>query len=365
VTRLTLFTHVPVVPVTKVHQHVALGGPIWPGFDMQTWIRHCRERKPSDAKPDMPDRLTPFDQPAVWGGFLDSHFGHFVAEHLPRLAASLRERPGDMYLFTVDPGMTRQALAPWVWQIFDWIGLPAAQVHLVTEALYVAELRVAPQAEMLAQVPPKRGYLDLIAPWAGQVAPVACPLLYVSRQGFAAKGGGAHAGEGYLVGLLHQAGVAVLDPGRTTIAVQMAAYVGARRLVFAEGSALHGRQLLGFLPQEIEVLQRRPGKVMAKAALRPRCNRLTYHDVGAGQLMAYWRNGAPRPDPALCLYDVPRLLQVFQGFGVDLAGLWDADAYLRAVQSDIQGWTAAQSPKPRQLAEHRAVLQGLGLDAPM
>ena len=83
-TQLTLFTRVPVVPVTRVHQHVAFGGPIWPGFALQTWVRQCRESKPRDEKPDLPERLTPISGPAVWGGFLDSHFGHFVAEHLPQ-----------------------------------------------------------------------------------------------------------------------------------------------------------------------------------------------------------------------------------------------------------------------------------------
>ena len=91
------------------------------------------------------------------GGFLDSHFGHFVADHLPRLALSLRERPTDAYLFTVGPGMTRAGLGKWVWQVFDWIGLPQDQVHLVTEGLYVAALRVAPKAETLSQIGPAEG----------------------------------------------------------------------------------------------------------------------------------------------------------------------------------------------------------------
>ena len=209
---LTLFTNVPVVPVTRVHQHVAFGGPIWPGFAGQTWVRHCRVCKPWDEKPDLPSQLHPMAAPAVWGGFLDSHFGHFVADHLPRLAFSMRERPVDTYLFTVDPGMTRAGLAGWVWQIFDWIGLSPDQVHLVTEPLYVATLRVGPQAEMLAQVGPMPGYLDAIADWARDLQPVTARVVYVTRLGLSQIGGGAHAGEGYLVRQLQKAGVAVLDP---------------------------------------------------------------------------------------------------------------------------------------------------------
>lgn len=356
---LTLFTDLPVVPVTRVHQHVATGGPIWPGFAVQTWVRHCRNGRPWDKKPDLPARLLPFAGPAVWGGFLDSHFGHFVADHLPRLALSLRERPGDSYLFTVEPGVTRGTLAPWVGQVFDWIGLPWDQVHLVTEGLYVAALRVAPQAETLSQIGPDAAYLAAIAPWAEGLVPERAPLLYVSRTGLPQKGGGAHAGERYLVALLQRLGVAVLDPARANVAAQMAAYAGAARLVFAEGSALHGRQLLGGVPQDIAVLRRRPDTLMAQAALVPRCRSLTYHDVGAGRLMAYWKTGKDRPDPALSLYDVGALMAVFQGLGVDLVPVWDHDAYRAAARADIADWTRVQDPGARRAAEYQAVLHGL------
>ena len=148
---------------------------------------------------------------------------------------------------------------------------------------------------------------------------------------------------------------------RDVIARQVAVYAGAERLIFAEGSALHGRQLLGHLPQDIEVLRRRPDKVMARAQLRPRCRNLTYHDITASQLMAYWKSGAPRPDPALSLYDIPALWHVFQGFGVDLARYWDAGAFVQAARADAADWSARQNPKPHHRAEHRAVLARAGL----
>ena len=92
-TPLQVFRNVPVVPVTSVHQHVALGGPIWPDFAMQTAVRHCRGGLPVDAEPMGLPTTDELDQPAVWGGFLDKSFGHFVAEHTPRLPCALRERP--------------------------------------------------------------------------------------------------------------------------------------------------------------------------------------------------------------------------------------------------------------------------------
>ena len=44
--------------------------------------------------------------------------------------------------------------------------------------------------------------------------------------------------------------------------------------------------MLGYLPQDIAVLRRRPDTLMARAALLSRCRSLTYHDVVAGRLMA-------------------------------------------------------------------------------
>jgi hypothetical protein len=245
--------------------------------------------------------------------------------------------------------------------VFDWIGLPRDQVQFVTEGLSVAALHVAPQAEALSQVAPKASYLRMVEDWALYLVPVPAQVLYVSRLGLPQVGGGAHAGEAYLVDRLSRLGVPVLDPAACSIGAQMAAYAGARRLIFSEGSALHGRQLLGRLDQKIEVLRRRPGKMMARAALRPRCRSLTYHDVSAGSLMAYWKTGKRRPNPALSLYDVAGLMQVFQGFGIDLASVWDGAAFATAARVDIAAWTHWHQPGPDRVAEYQTVLEPLGL----
>ena len=77
-TPLHVFRNVPVVPVTAVHRHVALGGPIWPDFAVQTAVRHWRGGLPVDAEPMAWPATNEVDQPAVWGGFLDKAFGHLV-----------------------------------------------------------------------------------------------------------------------------------------------------------------------------------------------------------------------------------------------------------------------------------------------
>ena len=53
------------------------------------------------------------------------------------------------------------------------------------------------------------------------------------------------AGEAYLEQVLERIGIGVIRPEKFSIAEQMATYRAAQTLMFAEGSALHGAQLLG------------------------------------------------------------------------------------------------------------------------
>ena len=363
---LQMLRDVPVVPVTRVHQHIATGGPIWPAFDRQTGLRHCRNGLPVDQEASLAGPSQDVAAPCVWGGFIDLHFGHFMAEHLPRLPFAVRERPDDAFLFTVAPGGDPGALPDWVWAVLDWVGLDRAQVRFVTIPLHVATLRAGVQAETLPQVAPDAAYLDLLdtRAMAMRLRLQPADLVYVTRAGLPLSGGGGTAGEGYLTGLLAQSGLAVLDPATASLPAQMAVYAGARHLVFAEGSALHGRQLLGRVPQRITVLRRRRGRSMARAMLTPRVTRLDYLEVSGASLVPQWKNGTARPDPALSLYDLPALFAAFARWGVDLAASWDADAYRAAAQADIAAWIPHHRPTPALIAQFHATLAGAGLAAP-
>ena len=186
---LLQFDAVDVVPATAFAKHIATGGPIWPDFAAQVNARHCRGEVPVDHAPARQDPVAQIDEPAVWGGFLDRHFGHLVAEHLPRLPVSLHERPDDLYLFTIEPQLTEADIPAHIWELLAWYGLPRAQVRIVTAPLRVATLRVAPQAEMLPLVAPTSGYLTLLEDRANAngLTPDPADVLYVSRIGFVAQ----------------------------------------------------------------------------------------------------------------------------------------------------------------------------------
>lgn len=357
---MQLFRDITVWPTQGFRLQRATGGPDWPDFAGQVAARHCRNGVPVDFAP-VPAAVGVLERiarPCVWGGVLVLAFGHLVAERLTRLLTARRERPDDLYLFTTQPGWSAENLRGYVWDLLEWYGLPRAQVRVLTEPVQVDALRVAPQAEMLANTGPAPGYLDLIAAHTAAQGLVAnpSPRLYVSRAGMVAEGLGGHAGEAHLVAVLERLGVAVMDPRRVPLRAQLARYAGAGAIMFAEGSALHGRQILGRLDQDIHVLRRRRGRSVAQGILRPRSTSLCYHEVLGQSLMGYTPQGKRRPDHAMAIYDTAALFQAFAGFGVDLAAGWDDAAYRAAALADIEAWVARRKPGAGAQAEYRNAL---------
>ncbi len=351
------FRDVPVVPVTRRKGQIFRGGPIWPRFFRQTAVRHCRAGLPVDRRPDDPAATEALERNAVWGGTLSLQFGHLIAEHLSRLPQSLRDRPEDLFLFTLVPGCGAADLPGFVWEVLGWYGLDRPQVHLVDVPLRAAHLRVAAQGEMLGQ-PTEADFLDLLdaLPSRRGLRPEPAGVVYVSREGMAAEGKGGHAGEAYLADRLRRAGVRVLDPRTCSLTEQLATYAGARVLVFAEGSAIHGRQLLGRISQDIHVLRRRSRRDTASGQLRPRCMRLAYHEaVGAG-VRAEMADGGDRADLMLALYDLDVVFNLFAALGTDLRAGWDEGAYRDAARADILGWLARCGATPEKKTENIARL---------
>jgi hypothetical protein len=360
---MQVFRDIPVVPVTKVKRLKGQGGPIWPDFDSQVSARHCRGGVASDLMPRRPARLSPLAEPATWGGFLAPHFGHLVSEHLTRLPQSLRDRPDDIYLFTAVPGMSADTLPGFVWDVIDWHGLRRDRVRLIEHPLLVQELRVAAQGDTLGGARPTEEFLGILAAIARQngLEPEVNRFAFVTRAGLVPKGKGGHAGESYLAALLQDLGVTVIEPGSLSIRRQMEVYAGAEALIFAEGSALHGRCLLGHVDQHIHVLPRRPFRKTARVQLAARCRQLTYHPVLAGRLGTRTETRGNRNDLDVGLYDPEVLFAVFGGIGIDLRPHWDPVAYLAAVTSDLADWMARVPASPDQIAENLDVLADLDL----
>ncbi|MCU0827641.1 MAG: glycosyltransferase family 61 protein [Tabrizicola sp.] len=359
---MQLFRDVPVVPVPRARGMVAMGGPIWPDFDTQVAARHCRDGAPCDRAPRRPARTRKLEEPAVWGGYLVRQFGHLISEHLTRLPQSLRDRPDDVYLFTVQHDDLFRALPGYIWELLDWYGVRRDQVRIVKRAWLVGELRVAAQGEMLGGIPTCTPFLELLEETArrNRLVPEPHDVVFVTRAGLVPAGRGGHAGEAYLCALLEAQGVKVVDPGKLSVQRQMELYAGAKALVFAEGSALHGRCVLGRIEQEIHVLRRRSMRNTARSLLSPRCSQLVYHQVLAGRLGTETDRRGSRQDLEVALYDPEVLFAVFAQLGIDLRPVWQDEAYRAAVRSDLAAWVARIPTSAKQRGENLAMLADLG-----
>lgn len=259
-------------------------------------------------------------RPLMWGGRCFHHFGHLAAEHMNRIPRALYHQPDAEVVFTLQPGKLIRDVPGYFWDIALWLGLPPGQIRFVTGPFVARRLHVSPQPEHMGALSPPEWYLELLEERArlNGLRPVENEVVYVHRLGESGRGNGGLAGEAALVEALRRAGVAILDPSAEPLSRQLAVYAGARLLIFAEGSALHGRQLLGRVNQKILVLCRRPGSTMAWAQIGPRCRELEYATASRGFACPVTRDGRALLPHGIAFAAVPELLAILARHGVAL-----------------------------------------------
>ncbi|HLQ20306.1 MAG TPA: glycosyltransferase 61 family protein [Tabrizicola sp.] len=338
------FRDVPVMPLQAFREHDPQGGPIWPDFESQTTARFCRQHGvPVDLLPTPEPCTEEITEDAIWGGYLHPHFGHLVAEHLTRILPGLQARPDDLILFMTEKDRDPATVPSHFHDVLHWYGVSRDRVRIISQPTLVRKLSVVPQGEVLWGKAPDPSYLDLLdaLPDRHGITPVKGDIVYVSRTGLASMGQGSHLGEGYLVHLLERLGVTIFDPVGLSIREQMERYAGARTLIFAEGSALHGRQLLGRVRQDVHVLMRRV-RYLARPLLRPRVRRLMYLNTHGGVLQMRDRANKGFPHLNAVFYQTEALLAGFERMGLNLRPHWDQNAYLAAALSDAADWEKAK-----------------------
>jgi hypothetical protein len=333
------------------------GGPLWPDEPGMDRLRHHRSRRPVDRRPDDSARTAPASLAGayLYGGPLMREFGHFMAESIHRLLPGLAIAPDLPVLFAGNRGEPEPARPQpaFVHELLGMLGLPPERVHVVHRAVRVDRLLVVEQGSDLGRGP-KSDYLDLLdrtVPLRLDALAPAEPAperVYVSRSRLPA---GRLLGEGYLEGLLAEAGFHVYRPEEHPLVAQMQVYRQARQLIFSEGSACHGTELLGRQLQHVALLNRRPAPKpgMFRAVLRPRARR--YAEFLGNPFVGALPIGPVRPPLAhtgVSVFDVPGLLQFLAAEGLaDLHGRFDLGAYAEAARRDFDAHVAWALQHPR------------------
>ncbi len=195
----------------------------------------------------------------LWGGVLWRYFPHFVTESVTRLWAleHLDEKEFEGILFT--PKNPNAEGPPPSFQE-DFLKLMGCSLPIreVREPCVPDELYVPGQGFGLGDI--SRGtdrFIEAMALRFGQdIAPEGPEKLYISRSQLGPNRG-ALLGEERLEALIEAEGYEVFHPQAHPLAVQVARYKAARKIVAAEGSALHFLAFVARPEQHVAMILRR------------------------------------------------------------------------------------------------------------
>lgn len=218
-----------------------------------------RKYRPLTTEPPMPEAVEA-TMPGrwLWGGVLWAHFGHFLVESSARLwALAHLEQPVDGILFI--PKRPRVGDMVRGFQR-DFIGqmAPDLPIKVAAEPMRVEELVVPGQGFGLGKITAgTQKFRDAIHQrFARDVKPEGPEKIYISRSQLGLGKGGL-LGEERLEELLMAEGYEIFHPQNHDIATQLARYKAAKRVIAADGSALHLFAMVGRPDQPVAMILRR------------------------------------------------------------------------------------------------------------
>lgn len=331
-------------------------------------LRHHRTRRPVDRR--LEDRHA--SPPRLKGSYLYAgplilEFGHFLSESIHRLLPGWALEPHLPILFAAPRGQAISAFdVAYVRQTLDFLGVQPDRVHVTHHAVQVDRLLAVEQGSDLGGGP-KPAYLDLLDDFSTPRLDRAAPIgptperIYVSRSRMPA---GLLLGERYLENLLAESGFSVYRPEEHTLVDQMLAYRHACQVIFPEGSACHGTELLGRQLQQVALLNRRPAPkpAMFRAVLKPRARR--YAEFQQNRFVGALPIGPARPPLAhsgVSVFNVDGLLDFLAADGLaDIRGSFDRKVYAETVRQDFERHVAWALVHPRTSPDEvRAAAPGL------
>jgi capsular polysaccharide biosynthesis protein len=210
-------------------------------------LRHVRRRIPVDSfAADLTDPVRLAGSYAYLG-ICFGHFGHIMAEMIHRIVPTQQIVTDPHWLIVVDRGVGSgfEVLPSLTKAILALFGVNASNCTVIDHDAIVEDLLIVESGSDLGGGP-KDWYLDLMR----KAGPVTIApdgrypeRIYVSRSGLGHESG--FLGERVLEAGLANAGVHIMHSQTLPLVEQMAHYVNAKLLIFAEGSAVHGTELLG------------------------------------------------------------------------------------------------------------------------
>ncbi|HUE72755.1 MAG TPA: glycosyltransferase family 61 protein [Pirellulaceae bacterium] len=307
-------------------------------------LRQRRRDKPTDSYDEIAAYPHRMGGEFVYGGPVYKNFGHFMAETVHRIVPSKLLYGAAPWIFVTVSGKhglePYAALPTFVRDVHDLLGIGARDLRLVGQNTIVEQLFVAEQGSELG-LGPKPGYLDDLSEYvlprldARHRWDTRPKKVYVSR---ARKRGGCFLGERYLEEQLEAEGFTVVHPELLPVSVQMDHYRKAEVLIFPEGSACHGVELLGSgsLGRTYLLVRRERMVPTFERILRPRATDFATssgHSVIGTKYEDSNRESNTRL--AVLVFDVNELVAFFRTNNIARLPTFSEEEYLSAAEADL------------------------------
>ncbi|WP_188525577.1 FkbM family methyltransferase [Sinisalibacter lacisalsi] len=194
----------------------------------------------------------------LWGGTLWSYFAHFIVESSGRLwALDHLETPPDGILFIPRRDSQDTDLSQFQIAFFQALGIDLP-IRVVTDSARVENLVVPGQGfglgEISAGTPAFRDFIH--NRFGSDVEPEGSDKLYISRSRLGPNRGKL-LGEEQIEEALASQGYEIFHPQLHDMRTQISRYKAARKVVAAEGSALHLFAFVGRADQKVALIPRR------------------------------------------------------------------------------------------------------------
>jgi len=330
-------------------------------------LRHSRYWRPVDHFDPAAGFALRLKGQFLYFGPIYDHFGHSMSEMVHRLIPALKLF-GNARLLMVDaldtgPPRDYAQLPPFLLEILGLLGIGPDRVVIINKDMTVAQLSVCEQGSDFGGGP-KAGYLpyltEAISPRLDALYQGTLPLskLYVSRSRH--RPGGSFLGESYLEERLVEEGFTIFHPQEYSLLFQMQVYRSAEAIVFAEGSACHGTELLGeeSLGDCHLLVRREDHREIFGRVLRTRSR--SYHDLsGAITLGTAMLNpdDSPQSHLGVSLYRTDDLLAYFRGHGLARLAGFDKGEYVTRARADLARYGEAWGRDRSFHAAHYAAMR--------
>lgn len=325
-----------------------LGGPVLLE-PTSTQFRHKRHDRPFDS----------FDLDAEFDNYVNGnwvyigpkyhHFGHIMSEMVHRIVPSKILFPDNQNYLLVTTGDDEEAsfesLCPTYQEVLEFCGISPSQITTLNTNSIIEELSICEQGSNFGGHPTP-WYLDMLREFSGRRLDEihgsrhSSPRVYVSKSRI--PHGGTILGERYLEGLLAEEGFLIFHPQEFPLSVQMDVYRKAQALVFSEGSACHGVELLGagMLGRTFVLIRRPEMRDGLASILQPRSQQIhmLLDTFLLGTILVHAETRQLHTEFSVSLADVDGLVASFRKHELARLDGMDVRDYFQAAEEDLRAY---------------------------